>query len=148
GPGAVVAAALSLLSCGQDLARKTAVTFLSSVMHFPAALIEFQAQDGVRRMLNLLRAVLTSQRSDARLDFRMERQVGYYAALTLRQFLATHLVLHVGALRRGLAAAAAGGGGNGGKGNNGGGGGDDGAAATVTGAGTDATAATAAATER
>ncbi|GLI63939.1 hypothetical protein VaNZ11_007080, partial [Volvox africanus] len=129
GPGAVVATALSLLSCGQDLARKTAVTFLSSVMHFPATLIEFQAQDGVRRMLNLLRAVLTSQRSDARLDLRMERQVGYYAALTLRQFLATHLVLHVGALRRGLAAAAS----SGSKSKNGGGGE---AAATVTGYGT------------
>ncbi|KAG2449728.1 hypothetical protein HYH02_005255 [Chlamydomonas schloesseri] len=111
---AAVGAALGLLGCGQDGARKTAVSFLSSVMTFPAALREFQAQDGLRRMVNLLRALLTSLRAASLPpDLRMERQVGYYAALTLRMFVATHLTLHVAALRRGLALAAIGGGGGG-----------------------------------
>ncbi|KAG2501358.1 hypothetical protein HYH03_001148 [Edaphochlamys debaryana] len=106
GPAQVVGAALALLSCGQDSARKTAVSFLSSCLHFPAALRQFQAQDGVRRLSNQLRALLTSLRAPEPPDLRMERQVGYYAVLTLRQFIATHLVLHVQALRRSLAASA------------------------------------------
>ncbi|GFR42558.1 hypothetical protein Agub_g3469, partial [Astrephomene gubernaculifera] len=101
---AVVSAALSLLSCGQDGARRTAVSFLSAIMTVPATLREFQGQEGVRRMLNLLRALLTGVRGAAAAapDLRTERQVGYYAALTLRMFIAAHLVLHVSHLRRSL----------------------------------------------
>ncbi|KAK9811850.1 hypothetical protein WJX72_011159 [[Myrmecia] bisecta] len=99
-PSQLVETVLALLSSGFDPARKNASLFLGAALHFRAVLDAFDRQDGLRRLLALLRTCVLLLRGANAADIRVEKQVGYHASHALQQYFRTHLVLHVATLKR------------------------------------------------
>lgn len=65
-------------------------------------------QDGIRRLLNTLRAAVRLLRTNgAPPDLRLERQLAFHAAAAVHRYMAAHLTLHLDDLE----SSAAGGGG-------------------------------------
>ena len=61
-------------------------------------------QDGLRRLLNLIRAASLALRAPGAADLKTEKQVAYHASHALQHYMRTHLLVHVAALQRCLGA--------------------------------------------
>jgi len=113
----VVELAIQLLECPQDQARKNAAIFLAAAFVFRAILDAFDAQEGLQKMLNLLRGAasvrsggnsgalgmpngtLRNDRSPAEMLTASEKQIAYHTCVALRQYFRAHLLLLVDSLR-------------------------------------------------
>ncbi|XP_057873117.2 DDB1- and CUL4-associated factor homolog 1 isoform X2 [Cryptomeria japonica] len=113
----VVQLALQLLDCSQDHARKHAALFFGASFVFRAVLDAFDANDGLQKMLNLLRNAAnirsgvgngpsgmssTSPRNDrtsAEVLTVAEKQIAYHTCVALRQYFRAQLILLVDTLR-------------------------------------------------
>ncbi|ERN08575.1 hypothetical protein AMTRI_Chr11g155380 [Amborella trichopoda] len=114
----VVELALQLMECSQDQARKNAALFFGVAFVFRAVLDSFDAQDGLQKMLNLLRTVasvrsggnsgalglsnlgaLRNDRGPNEVLTAAEKQIAYHTCVALRQYLRAHLLLLVDSLR-------------------------------------------------
>ncbi|XP_024402964.1 DDB1- and CUL4-associated factor homolog 1 isoform X1 [Physcomitrium patens] len=115
----VVALALHLLSCPQDPARRNAALFFGASFVFRAILEAFDGQDGLRKIVNLLRntaslrsggssnsgTAATSAGSRDRTLASAEvltssgKQIAYLTCVALRQYFRAHLLLLVDSLR-------------------------------------------------
>nr|XP_024375694.1 DDB1- and CUL4-associated factor homolog 1-like isoform X2 [Physcomitrium patens] len=115
----VVALPLYLLSCPQDPARRNAALFFGASFVFRAILEAFDAQDGLRKIVNLLRntASLRSGGSSnsgtgaasagsrdrtvasAEVLTSTGKQIAYHTCVALRQYFRAHLLLLVDSLR-------------------------------------------------
>ncbi|MEW5311080.1 MAG: hypothetical protein WDW38_002823 [Sanguina aurantia] len=106
-PQQLVEATLGFLTCGSDPGRKNATMFLAATLHFRVILDEFDAQDGIRRLLNTLRAAVRLLRTNGTPpDLRLERQLAFHAAAAVHRYMAAHLTLHLEGLEEAPAAAA------------------------------------------
>ena len=61
-------------------------------------------QDGLRRLLNLIRTATLALRAPGGADLRTEKQVAYHACHALQHYMRTQLLVHVAALQRRLGA--------------------------------------------
>eukprot|EP00250_Pteridium_aquilinum_P016433 c23101_g1_i2 orf=1-3936(-) len=113
----VVNLALLVLECVQDPARRNAVLFFGASFVFRAILDAFDAQDGLRRMINLLQnaaalrsggnsglpGTLPSSRTDraasAEVLTSSEKQIAYHTCVALRQYFRAHLLILVDSIR-------------------------------------------------
>lgn len=115
----VVALALHLLCCPQDPARRNAALFFGASFVFRSILEAFDAQDGLHKLVNLLRntASLRSGGSSnsgtaaasagsrdrtlasAEVLTSSGKQIAYLTCVALRQFFRAHLLLLVDSLR-------------------------------------------------
>ena len=113
----VVELAIQLLECPQDQARKNAAIFLAAAFVFRAILDAFDAQEGLQKMLNLLRGAasvrsggnsgalgvtngtLRNDRSPAEVLTASEKQIAYHTCVALRLYFRAHLLLLVDFLR-------------------------------------------------
>jgi hypothetical protein len=94
-PTQLVALMLGMLGCPLDAARRSAAMFFEMAVHFRAVLEEFEAQGGVRTLLNCLRSVCLLLRNAQLAELRLERQVAFHACHALRRYLRATLVLLV-----------------------------------------------------
>jgi hypothetical protein len=94
-PAQLVALMLGMLGCPLDSARRSAAMFFEMAVHFRAVLEEFEAQGGVRTLLNCLRSVCLLLRNSQLAELRLERQVAFHACHVLRRYLRATLVLLV-----------------------------------------------------
>jgi HIV-1 Vpr-binding protein len=90
--------ALTLIGCTHDPARKNAALFLGSALVFKAVIDAFDTQEGLKRLLSLLRAA-TALRADMTTS---GRQIAFHTCLAIRQFLRSHLALLVDLLKQSL----------------------------------------------
>jgi HIV-1 Vpr-binding protein len=116
----IVAVALFLLGCAQDPARRNAALFFGGSFVFRAILDAFDSQDGLRKVLMLLRnaaalrsgggsgtssavAASAGSRSDRSLAAEVltssGKQIAYHTCVALRQYFRAHLLLLVDSLR-------------------------------------------------
>lgn len=102
----VVSLALHLLECAPDPARRNAALFFGAAFVFRVILDTFDAQDGLCKMLNLLRnaaAVRSGGGSDraasAEVLTSSEKQIAYHTCVALRQYFRAHLLILVDSLR-------------------------------------------------
>ncbi|OVA04073.1 WD40 repeat [Macleaya cordata] len=114
----VVELALQLLECTQDLARKNAALFFAAAFIFRAIVDSFDAQEGLKKLLNLLHGAasvrsggnsgtlglsnvgsLRNDRSPGEVLTASEKQVAYHTCVALRQYFRAHLLLLVESLR-------------------------------------------------
>ncbi|KAK1258509.1 hypothetical protein QJS04_geneDACA011484 [Acorus gramineus] len=114
----VVELALQLLECPQDHARKNAAIFFTSAFVFRAILDAFDAQDGLQKMLNLLRGAasvrsggnsgalglgnvgpMRNDQAPVEVLTASEKQIAYHTCFALRQLFRAHLLLLVDSLR-------------------------------------------------
>jgi len=104
-PRDMLAAALGLLTSGSDVARKNAALFLDHALPTRVVALEFDAQEGLHRLLFPLRRLLALTREGGGMhpDVRTERQVAYHSARALLQYGHAHLMLQLETLRRRLA---------------------------------------------
>eukprot|EP01018_Ginkgo_biloba_P013118 Gb_32239 [translate_table: standard] len=107
--------ALQLLECSQDPARRHAALFFGAAFVFRAVLDTFDAQDGLQKMLNLLRSAATvrsgvnpgasgmapprNDRAAAEVLTVAEKQMAYHTCVALRQYFRAQLLLLVDTLR-------------------------------------------------
>eukprot|EP00898_Chlorokybus_atmophyticus_P007939 jgi/Chlat1/8146/Chrsp76S07604 len=93
-PADVVSAALELLACAHDPARKNAALFFAAAFPFRVVLDAFDAKDGMRQLLNLLRHIaLVHDGTSA------GRQVASHACKAFRQYFRAHFTVLVDSLR-------------------------------------------------
>eukprot|EP00899_Mesostigma_viride_P002695 jgi/Mesvir1/12426/Mv00591-RA.2 len=108
--GEMVSAALTVLACPQDPARKNILQFFTSAFPFRPLLESFDEQDGLRKLMNALRqATHFGVRPEMTSS---ERQLMFYGCRAVRQYLRVHLVLLIESLRpsrKGASKAALGG---------------------------------------
>lgn len=115
----VIELALPLLECSQDQARKNAALFFAAAFVFRAVLDSFDAQDGLQKLLNLLRDAASvrsgvnsgalgpsssgSLRNDRSPEVltSSEKQIAYHTTVALRQYFRAHLLLLVDSIRPG-----------------------------------------------
>ena len=114
----VIELALHLVECTQDLARKNAAIFFAAAFVFRAVVDAFDAQEGLKKLLNLLHGAasvrsggnsgtlglsnlgsLRNDRSPAEVLTASEKQVAYHTCVALRQYFRAHLLLLVESLR-------------------------------------------------
>ncbi|CAN6482841.1 unnamed protein product [Victoria cruziana] len=111
----VVELALQLLECSQDQARKNAALFFGAAFVFRAVLDSFDTQDGLPKLLNLLRTAasvrsgvnsgslglsnLRNDRAPTEVLSASEKQIAYHTCVALRQYFRSHLLLLVDSLR-------------------------------------------------
>ncbi|CAI9775647.1 unnamed protein product [Fraxinus pennsylvanica] len=108
--------ALQLLECPQDHARKNAALFFAAAFVFRAVVDAFDAQDGLLKLLDLLRIAasvrsgvpsgtlnnsgsLRNDRSPAEVLTSSEKQIAYHTCVALRQYFRAHLLLLVDSIR-------------------------------------------------
>ncbi|XP_031494152.1 DDB1- and CUL4-associated factor homolog 1 [Nymphaea colorata] len=105
----VVELALQLLECSQDQARKNAALFFGAAFVFRAVLDSFDTQDGLAKLLNLLRGAasvrsgvnsgslglsnLRNDRAPTEVLSASEKQIAYHTCVALRQYFRSHLLL-------------------------------------------------------
>lgn len=77
-PSQLVSLSLALLGSGFDQARKNSASFFSLTMHFKVVLGEFDAQEGLKRLLSTLRNLVALQRSGNISDARNEKPVSLF----------------------------------------------------------------------
>ncbi len=90
--------ALTLIGCTLDPARKNAALFFGSALVFKAIIDAFDEQEGLKRLLSLLRAA-TALRSDMTTA---GRQIAFHTSMAIRQYLRSQLSLLVDSLRQSL----------------------------------------------
>lgn len=113
----VVSLALHVLECVQDPARRNAVLFFGASFVFRAILDAFDAQEGLRKMINLLQnavslrtggnsglpGTLPTSRTDraasAEVLTSSEKQIAYHTCVALRQYFRARLLILVDSLR-------------------------------------------------
>ncbi|XP_077248796.1 DDB1-CUL4 associated factor 1 [Tasmannia lanceolata] len=115
----VIELALQLLGCPQDQARKNSALFFATAFVFRAVLDSFDEQDGLQKLLNLLRGAasvrsggvnsgalgptnlgsLRNDRSPSDVLTASEKQIAFHTCIALRQYFRAHLLLHVDSLR-------------------------------------------------
>eukprot|EP00803_Ostreobium_quekettii_P004630 evm.model.scf_672.6 EVM.evm.TU.scf_672.6 scf_672:23684-28573(+) len=105
GPAQITNAALGLLGSGFDAAKKYASLFFGAAINYPAILVEFDAQDSLRVLLNVLRAtiLLLQGNHSHQADLKPEKQVAFNAAHALRQYFRMQFIMHVMSLKRQIA---------------------------------------------
>ncbi|KAL3844348.1 hypothetical protein ACJIZ3_001751 [Penstemon smallii] len=106
----IVELALQLLECPQDhQARKNAALFFAAAFVFRAVIDEFDAQDGLQKILSLLHNAASvrsgvppgslNNRSPAEVLTSSEKQIAYHTCVALRQYFRAHLLLLVDSIR-------------------------------------------------
>ncbi|KAH7439850.1 hypothetical protein KP509_04G079100 [Ceratopteris richardii] len=111
----IVSLALHILECTQDPARRNAVLFFGASFVFRAILDAFDAQDGLRKVINLLQNAvalrtggntsgnLSTSRTDraasAEVLSSSEKQIAYHTCVALRQYFRAHLLILVDTIR-------------------------------------------------
>ncbi|KAK3034786.1 hypothetical protein RJ639_034386 [Escallonia herrerae] len=114
----VIGLALQLLHCPQDQGRKNAALFFGAAFVFRAVLDAFDAQDGLQKVLNLLRDAasvrsgvntgalgpssfgsIRNDRSHPEVLTSSEKQIAFHTCVALRQYFRAHLLLLVDSIR-------------------------------------------------
>ncbi len=97
--------ALELLDCSNEFARRHAALFLTFAVQFPIVVVAFDAESGLKLVLNTLRttAHIVSDKDGIRSqmtrdELLMAKETGDHVSLLLRQYMRAHFVQHVKAI--------------------------------------------------
>lgn len=97
----VVGVALAILKSGTYAGSlKFAVLFFGTAIAYPAIQKAFDAAEGLKPLLGVIRSTVIMLREESTVDLKTEKQVAFYATHAVRQYFRMHFTLQIIQIRR------------------------------------------------